>query len=82
MGVAFKYYKRKFRNALQPLFVMLIHRKVKMDHIEWRRYVQRTMTRVKENPQEFLGVDIPSPNLVSDIVDDIFFEFIKTKDKR
>ena len=81
MSAAFKFYKRRFRNALQPLFVMLIHRKSDMDNWEWKRYVTTVMSRVKEKPNEFLGPDIPSPSLMSDIVDDIFTEFIRLKGK-
>ena len=79
MSAAFKFYKRRFRNALQPLFVMLIHRKTEMEAWEWRKYVSQVMGRVKEKPNEFLGPDVPPPSLLSDIVDDIFTEFIKIK---
>jgi hypothetical protein len=77
----FKYYKRRFRNSLQPLFVMLIDRKRKMDQLEWSDYVKRTMNSVLNNPREFLGADVPHPSLIEDIVDDIFSEFIKVKSK-
>lgn len=82
VGIMFKYYKGRFRRALQPVFVMLIDRKSKMDYDEWQNYVSYTLTRVLENPLEFLGEDMPSPSLTSDIVKEIFSEFMKEKGKR
>jgi hypothetical protein len=81
MGTTFKYYKRKFRNALQPLFVMLINKKKEMDLEAWSAYVKHTMTRVSENPTDFLGPDTPADPLTRNIVDDIFSEFLKLKGK-
>ena len=82
MSTAFKFYKRRFRNALQPLFVMLIHRKPEMDVWEWQNFVKQTMGRVKENPYDFLGADLPERSLLASIVDDIFTEFLKLKGRR
>jgi hypothetical protein len=79
MGLQFKFYKRRFRNVLQPLFVMLIARKAEMDNDRWRQYVVETMRRVIGNPNEFLGADLPHEALTSDIVTDLFEEFLKVK---
>jgi hypothetical protein len=60
---------------------MLIHRKPGMDVWEWQKFVKTTMSRVKENPYDFLGADLPERTLLSSIVEDIFTEFLKLKGK-
>jgi len=82
MGAAFKFYKRRFRNSLQPLFVMLIAKKASMDREQWFESVKNTMVRVTTNPGEFLGSDIPDNSLIRDIIEDLFSEFLKEKGSR
>lgn len=79
MGAAFKYFKRRFRNSLQPLFVMLIAKKASMDQAAWFHMVNNTKARVIHNPQDFLGTDVPGHSLLQDIVEELFLEFLKEK---
>lgn len=80
VGMIFKYYKRRFRNALEPLFVMLIAKKKVLNKEEWQAMVNRTMHSILNNPTEFLGQNLPeSPGQLRDILDDIFNQFLKAK---
>lgn len=79
MGAIFKFYKRKFRNALEPVFVMLIDKKRQMQADEWSELIAHVTTRILKNPEEFLGADLPGHDLMCDILYEIFEQFIKEK---
>lgn len=79
MGSAFKFYKRRFRNALAPLFVMLIHRKRTLGADEWEDQLERTLSRVLSNPSEFLGIKLPDHLTTCDVLYEIFEQFSKEK---
>jgi hypothetical protein len=79
MGVLFKRYKTKFRYALKPLFAMLVARQRSLDKVDWMDLVKRTGSAVQSNPLEFLGDDLPEANLLRDVLDEIFHEFLKER---
>lgn len=77
MSKSFKHYKRIFRNNLQPNLAVLLAKRNEMQEEEWEVYVRKTTERIRQNPIEFLGADLPSESLISDILDEIEKEFIK-----
>jgi hypothetical protein len=79
MGLLFKRFKTKFRYALKPVFVMLVDRQKGTDRKEWTMLVNKMRQSIHANPQEFLGVDLPDPNLLRDVLDEIFQEFMKER---
>jgi hypothetical protein len=76
MDETFKSYKRRFNNALQPIKVMLVHQQAAMTKSEWLMLVERTRNSVIEKPREYLSVDAPDQELLEQIVDQIFADFI------
>jgi hypothetical protein len=76
MEEGFKTYKRKFRNSLEPVMVMLIHRKSKISFDQWNDLVTRTKASIINNPVEFLGSGLPDQNSVKDIIEILFDEFL------
>jgi hypothetical protein len=79
MGTEFKHYKRKFRNSLEPLFVMLQDKKRRMEKEEWLSFVNKTMHSVLNNPVEFLGTELPEEEMVKDLVQELFVQFVANK---
>lgn len=79
MGAVFKYYKRKFRNALEPVFVMLIGKKDQLDEKEWNDIVGNVALRILHNPTEFLGNDLPSTQTICDVIYEIMEQFVKER---
>jgi hypothetical protein len=79
MNETFKVYKRKFKNTLEPLMVMLISRKSEFSREQWYEYVEFTTKSVLKNPVEFLGDKLPDPRLVDEIIILLFDEFKKEK---
>jgi|GEM_PF-2747814 hypothetical protein len=77
MGVLFRKYKGRFRFALKPYFVMMNARYATMRYDQWLAYVAGIHDRVIVNPVEFLGADLPEANLLRDVVDDVFEEFLR-----
>jgi len=77
MGIAFKKYKRIFRRNLQPLFAVLVVRRRSMDKVTWTLLVNETLRHVIDNPVEYIGSDLPNPQLISDVLDEIRIEFLK-----
>lgn len=72
-----KYYKRKFRNLLAPILVMLIDKYKKMSLHQWRRFVNKTMQSVQNNPSEYLGTELPGEEVRKEIIEELFHEFLQ-----
>jgi len=72
MDQVFKLYKRKLKNNLEPLLVMLVNKKSEMTYGQWNDFVSGTRERVLKNPTEFLGEDLPDTAMMEDIVSNIF----------
>lgn len=77
MSAIFKKYKSKFRYSLRPFFVMIKGKRKAMSDSEWSHYVDDLKAHVLSNPIEFLGEDLPDQNLTTNVVDDVFDEFVK-----
>lgn len=77
MSSHFRRYKRIFRRHLQPVFALLVSRRKGMDISSWKALVRRTLKQVANNPVEYLGNDLPSARLITDILDEIQYEFFK-----
>jgi hypothetical protein len=73
------YYRRKFNHALQPIKVMLVDKKKKQTLSTWLTFVNQTRDRVLVSPHQYLGEQLPSTELLTQIVKDIFSEFVKAE---
>jgi hypothetical protein len=74
-----KFYKRIFKNALEPILVMLINRKRSMTKEIWDDSIAIIEDRVINNPTEFLGFDLPAKRSMTKIIRTIFKQFVKKK---
>jgi hypothetical protein len=77
MSLRFKKYKATFRYYLKPVFAMLAARRKELQGPEWVAMVQQVRLSVVRNPSEFLGQDLPEQNLLNDILEEIFHDFMK-----
>jgi hypothetical protein len=79
MSTAFKYYKRRFKNALEPLLVMLVAKKPELTPRRWNALVLKTVISILNNPCEYLGTELPDYHLVCDIMHEIVQQFFHAK---
>ena len=77
MGLLFKRYKTKFRYSLQPVFAMLVAKRRDLHDGEWKLVFEKMKVSITSNPEEYLGAELPDHLLLRDILDEIFFEFVK-----
>ncbi|MBT1685921.1 hypothetical protein [Dawidia soli] len=77
MSIVFKRYKRIFRRNLQPIFAVLVAKRDRISATSWEEEVKITLTRVGENPVEYLGEDLPQQSLLVTILEEIEYEFLK-----
>ena len=67
--------KMKFNRYLEPIKVMLINKKSKLDEKEWGALVGRTQESVVRCPDQYLGRDLPKPEILKALIGEIFLEF-------
>jgi len=79
MDATIRFYKRKFKNALEPMLVMLLNHKETMVEDSWITYVQDIQTHVTNNPVEFLGRNLPPATTVKEVVALIFNQFVRER---
>lgn len=77
MSIHFRKYKRKFRRHLQPVFAVLAAQRKQMHYSVWQEHVALTLSRIENNPIEYLGEDLPGPHLIKDVLAEIQSEFLK-----
>jgi hypothetical protein len=73
------YYRRKFNHALEPIKVMLVDKKKKLTLSTWISFVNQTRDRVLVSPHQYLGDQLPPVGLLTQIVMDIFSDFVKAE---
>lgn len=77
MSILFKRYKRIFRRNLQPVFAVLVAKRVHTAEVSWEEEVRHTLSRIGNNPVEYLGQDLPQEPLLHTILEEIEYEFLK-----
>ena len=77
-----KAYKRKFNHLLQPVKVMLAHRRKDMPHKKWLTLLNKTKSGILLHPVEYLGQDLPQQEKIELLIENIFTDFLKDLSKR
>ncbi|SKC83297.1 hypothetical protein [Ohtaekwangia koreensis] len=70
--------KRVYIPMLQPYFEVLEHLETKMNHDQWINYVERTVEYICNDPEQYLGNNIPSKEVVAEIIREVFEEFLSS----
>jgi hypothetical protein len=69
--------KNTFRVVLAPIFELLVFKKGKLKQMDWLAFVARTEASIKQNPQQFLGNELPHKSTVEQAITEIFIEFME-----
>jgi hypothetical protein len=68
--------KRVYTPMLQPYFELLEHLETKMNHDQWISFVDRTVEYICNDPEQYLGNNIPSKEVAVEIIREAFEEFL------
>ena len=69
-------YKKQFNVTLEPFKVMLINRKETLAYHDWRALVERTESSIINNPDQYLGAELPERESLTIIIKNIFEDFL------
>ena len=69
-------YKRFFRITLWPYLEMLLSKQNDYTLEAWLHMIDQTRSRIISNPQQYLGNDLPSPDIIAELVMKVFEDFI------
>ena len=64
-----------FRIMLRPYMDLFEFKKATMPAEEWMAFVNRTKTRVINNPEQFLGNELPPGLIIGEAIESIFSEY-------
>lgn len=70
-------YKSLFSLDLMPFLDMMAHRQLEMDYQEWVEMVNRIATGIESNPAQYLGSNLPKPEITSKVIKEIFDAFVQ-----
>ena len=56
---------------------MLVAKRRDLHDGEWKLLFEKMKVSITSNPEEYLGAELPDHLLLRDILDEIFFEFVK-----
>jgi len=76
MDQELKTVRRKLNNALEPVKVMMMHQKRKMDREDWLRFVERTRASVLSHPYEYISFELGTESELAPLVVKIFDDFL------
>jgi hypothetical protein len=68
-------FKRKFDSLLRHIKLILINYRNILSNEEWLNLIHETRESIKFHPEEYLGPDLPSREIVCDAIDLVFDGF-------
>jgi hypothetical protein len=69
-------YKESFAIILEPMKAMLVNLEKSLSREEWLKFIDKTRLSIINNPEQYLGLDIPDHTSLGIIVSEIFDEFL------
>ena len=70
-------YKRQFSLMLKPILEMLKHKRHGMNSEDWDVHVIQVEASIINNPDQYIGRELPNVNVVSRIIREIFEDFLQ-----
>jgi hypothetical protein len=70
-------FKSVFRIALRPMMDLFDHKKKTLNPDQWVKFINTTKSRIISNPDQFLGKDLPSAQLILEITEEIFADYLQ-----
>jgi hypothetical protein len=68
-------YKRLYAHALRPFMEFIKYHREESTTGSWIEITEKLFSRAITNPEQYLGKDLPSPNVINKIVTEIFNDF-------
>jgi hypothetical protein len=69
----------RFNRALEPFKVMLVNRRAELSSQDWFHLVNRTKEGILNQPDQYLGKELPDAETLSIAIDKIFSDFLKVQ---
>ena len=69
-------FRKRFHKSLEPFKIMLASRRSEMSEQEWLAFVEKTKESALGHPDQHLGQELPPPETLRLIVQNIFNELI------
>ncbi len=79
MNPDLKIHTLRFNRALEPFKVMLVNRRAELSSQDWFHLVNRTKEGILNQPDQYLGKELPDAETLSIAVDKIFSDFLKVQ---
>jgi hypothetical protein len=70
-------HKNTFRFTIDPIVQLLEHKRTVLNFSEWIQFVESTKARIIDNPEQYLGKDLPDSKIIKQSIDMIFEEMIE-----
>jgi hypothetical protein len=70
-------YKRQFSLTLKPILEMLEHKRHQMSSEDWDVHVIQVEASIINNPEQYVGKELPNVNIVVRIIREIFEDFLQ-----
>jgi hypothetical protein len=75
-------YEVQFNKWLDPFKAMLAQKKKRMQPNEWLEMVERTKNSIIQNPEQYLGRDLPVSTVIHETVTIIFADFLQKQEEK
>lgn len=76
----YKSIRESISTMLKPVFELLIYKQTMLENHEWRSFVKKTKMAIIANPEQYLGNKPVPPQLTQLIVQELFLEFLASKE--
>lgn len=70
-------YKNTFRFTLEPILQLLEHKRTLLHFLEWIQFVESTKSRIINNPEQYLGKNLPDQAIITQCIEMIFDEMVE-----
>lgn len=70
--------KRRLNHELEPLKVMLVHKKGDLLPDDWLQFVEITRKSILQHPDQYLDRDFPSREVLETLINKIFEDFLSS----
>jgi hypothetical protein len=73
-----KVLKQKINAEMQPLKEMLSHRYDPVQKKQWLQFITKVKSSVMRNPDQYIEMEmLPSPEILSELLNEIFDEYVR-----
>jgi len=71
-------HKSRFIDFLEPIITLFIWRRDQLANEDWLKFVEQTRTSIIQNPEQYLGRDLPKQEVIEAVINSIFDDFMKS----